>query len=250
METEPPYIFSRDVWNADDTLLVSKHLGNLQILLDRIVSEGRRYGLELNWDKTLHMKIRSAEDFPTPDGGIIKSVRQAVYLGGLISCDGRAMAEVTRRLGEGGQIFAKLESVWKHASISAARKIKLYEACVISKVMYSLETLWLLKADRSKLDAFHHRYLQRILGIPHSYYSRVTNASVLQQAGSRLLSTMLLQRQKTLYERIAQLPDESFVKRLVCDSNGQPILWATSRGRGRPRQQWAHSVYSSTLDSV
>ena len=37
------------------------------------------YGLELNWDKTLHMKICSAEDLSTPDGGIIKSVRQSVY---------------------------------------------------------------------------------------------------------------------------------------------------------------------------
>ena len=245
LETEPPFVVSRDVLYADDTLLVSKHLGNLQALLDRIVSEGQRYGLELNWDKTLHMKIRSAEDFPTPDGGVIKSVRQAVYLGGLISCDGRATAEVTRRLGEGSQIFAKLERVWKHASISSARKIELYEACVVTKVMYSLETLWLLKADRCRLDAFHHRYLRRILGIQHSYYSRVTNASVLQQAGSCLLSTRLLQRQKKLYERIGQLPDESFVKRLVCDENGQPILWATSRGRGRPRQQWAQSVYNS-----
>ena len=171
-----------------------------------------------------------------------------MYLGGLLTCDGKATAEVTRRLGEGSRIFQSLEAVWKHASITTARKLQIYDSCVVTKIMYSLESLWLLKGERCRLDAFHHRFLRRILRIPPSYYSRISNASVLQQAGSRLLSTSLLLRQKALYRRIAELPDDSLVRRLVCDSQGLPMSWTQRRRRGRPRQQWAHSVYNMTVD--
>ena len=250
LEEEPSYVVTRDVLYADDTLLVSNHIGNLKALLACIVAEGRRYGLELNWDKTLHMKVRSTEDIITPDGRIIKSVREAVYLGGLVTCDGRASAEVTRRLGEATGIFRALEQVWKHASISTARKVRIYETCVVSKIMYSLESLWLLKAERDRLDAFHHRFLRRILRIAPSYYSRVTNAIVLQRSGSNLLSEALLHRQQTLYQRIAKLDDSSILKRLVCDNRGLPVSWNSLRSRGRPRQQWAHSVHSNMANEL
>ena len=48
LEDEPAYVVTRDVLYADDTLIVSKHASNVQAILSKIVSEGAKYGLEIN----------------------------------------------------------------------------------------------------------------------------------------------------------------------------------------------------------
>ena len=178
-----------------------------------------------------------------PNGETLKCVRQAVYLGGLISCDGKAGNELSRRLGEAGRVFDDLQKIWLHAAIPSRRKIEIYTACVTSKLLYSLESLWLLKDEKRRLDAFHYRCLRKLQRIPCSYISRISNADVLKQGGAHTLSQSLEQRQKALYIRVAQQTDSSLVKMVTCDSEGQPIKWSANRRRGRPRQRWAHSVH-------
>ncbi len=51
-------------------------------------------------------------------------------------------------------LFERLEKVWKHANVTIQRKLAVYQACVAVQVMYSLESVWLLQTDRSRLDAF------------------------------------------------------------------------------------------------
>ena len=101
----------------------------------------------------------------------------------------------------------------------------------------------MLKADRKRLDAFHCRCLRRVLGIPHSYISRVTNDDVLTTAGESPLSEVLFGRQVQLYKRVASGGADSLVKQIVCEADGAPKSWAIRRQRGRPRQQWAKEVY-------
>ena len=243
LAAEPPNVITQDLLYADDTLLMSQHPGNLESLLARIVDAGRQYGMELNWDKTVHMPIFSCARVATPDGDNIKTVREAVYLGGLLTCDGKATREITRRLGEAGRLFDALFDVWKHASITRSRKLDIYRTCVLSKLLYSLESLWLLQADRCRLDAFHCRNLRRILRIPPSFVSRVSNKVVLETGKSRALSDLLLDRQKSLYIAISRQPHGSLIKHVVCEADGRPTCWQRRRRRGRPRQMWSQAVY-------
>ena len=122
--------------------------------------------------------------------------------------------------------------------------------CIVSKVLYSLDLVWLLKAERAKLDAFHHFCLRKILRIPPSYVSRVTNADVLASASVPLLSDLLATRQNNLYQCIAAAPQESYAKALVCDPTGQPRQWWRNRRRGRPRQMWSSAVHDQMSDPV
>ena len=153
---------------------------------------------------------------------------------------------MSRRLGEGSGVFQQLCKIWKHAAVSKARKMQIYASCVLSKVLSSLDSLWLLKADRARLDAFHCRCLRKILGIPHSSFSRISNATVLARAGAEPLSATLRDRQVKLYGKTASQADDSLVKRVVCNADGTPKGWDLRRRRGRPRQLWAQSVYKIT----
>jgi len=97
---EPEYIVCADVLYADDTMLLSSSPAKLQRTLDLVVDEGKRYGLELNWKKTMCMRIHNNGDIKAPSGESVQIVDQAVYLGGLLSSTASAKPEVTRRLGE------------------------------------------------------------------------------------------------------------------------------------------------------
>ena len=133
----------------------------------------------------------------------------------------------------------------------------IFEACVQTKLLYSLHTTWLKKQELAKVDAFHARCLRRILGIGHSYWSRVTNASVLQLAGRMKLSSVLLQRQLCLFGQIARCagghplrdaifaPPPSSSSPSPSPGPSPPCILKKPPGvrkRGRPRQTWAGEV--------
>ena len=155
-----------------------------------------------------------------------------------------ARPELTRRLGEASRAFKSLVVCWSHANISRARKIEIYMSSVGSKLMYNLETLWLLKADINRLEAFHVKCLRRICRIPHSYVSRVRNDTVLNLCAQQPLHVLLHKRQVQVYRKNCEMPDEHFLKALVYDSqNHCPRQWLEKRKRGRPKLQWAHCVF-------
>ena len=110
--------------------------------------------------------------------------------------------------------------------------------------MYSLESLWLLKADKDRLDAFHCMCLRRILHVAPSFVSRVSNNDVYTRAHQSRYSDVLGSRQKRLFEKIQTMPVESVIRSLVCTLDGQPKSWFRRRSRGRPQQRWATSVYN------
>ena len=93
-------------------------------------------------DKTVLLRIRSDDDIKGTDGKPVQVKTETTYLGSLLSIDGRPARELTRRLGEASQILDKLTSAWKHANIPRWRKLQIFDACVASKLLYSLDSVW------------------------------------------------------------------------------------------------------------
>ena len=60
---DAPYIVSPDVVYADDTMLLSSSAANVQKYLDAVTAVGRTYGLELNLQKTLLLRIRGLDKY-------------------------------------------------------------------------------------------------------------------------------------------------------------------------------------------
>ena len=71
-------VLCSDVAYADDTALVSNDMDRLQFFLDRLIFRARMYGLEPNWDKTVHLRIRHDMDIHTPQGMPLKTVTSTV----------------------------------------------------------------------------------------------------------------------------------------------------------------------------
>jgi len=242
---EPPHVICSDILYADDTVLLSSNPNKLQMHLDILVEEGAKYGLELNWDKTVVINIHSEADLMQPSGNKIKKVDRVVYLGSILVSSASAEPELSRRLGEANGSFKTLDACWKHTNIKTERKIQIYLACVVSKLMYCLDSLWLLQGDIQRLDGFHAKCLRRILKIEPSYVSRVSNDFVLKSANQDQLSVLLKKRQNELFQKIASKDDNDLLRRLTFyPSCTNPIVWRSIRRRGRPKLQWAHCMYS------
>ena len=160
-----------------------------------------------------------------------------------MTASGSTSSSVGRRIGEAKSSFSSLCEVWKHANISKFRKIQIYEACVISKLSFSLECECLRQADKARLNAFHCKCLRRILKVPPSWISRVSNTTVLEMAKTSHLSDKLLHNQLSLFGKIAMSPNDSLMRKLTFHPNSlQPV--ALYRRQGRPRLSWQSVLYA------
>jgi hypothetical protein len=240
-----------DVAYADDVALSSSNPIVLQIVLDCLIRSASLYGLKPNWEKTVHMRSRHENDLYDPSGAPIKAVSQATYLGSFLSADGKADYAVGRRIGEARGALKKLQVVWSHANLTRVRKLEIFDACIMSKLLFSLEPMCLKLKERNRIDGFQAQALRRILGIPHSMFSHVSNDAVRQAAKRVPASLMLHRRQLILFGKIALANPRSCLRTVLFKPyTNEPIAFQGIRKRGRPRLTWARVVHARAIQLV
>ena len=157
-------------------------------------------------------------------------------------------SELGRRIGSAKTIFETLQRVWRHSSITLSRKLLIFDACVVSKLTYGLAAAHLNAAGLRRLDGFQARCLCKILGIAHSFWSRISNAEVLRRANSSRVSLAIQRQQMVLMGRIArgelgEQVRECFFMAGTCQLPPLP----GRRRVGRPRHTWRQSVHELCL---
>ena len=95
--------------------------------------------------------------------------------------------------------FNTLARIWKHCSLSRRRKLEIFNAVVVSKLVYGLNTAWLNVAERRRLDDFQNRCLRKILNIAPAFISRIANVEVLTLGSQTPLSRTLQEQQVQMY---------------------------------------------------
>ena len=144
--------------------------------------------------------------------------------------------------------FKTLCTVWAHSGLSRARKLEIYNACIVSKLTYCLEILWLNKAELNKLDAFQAYCLRKIAGIRHSYVSRVSNKTVRETLECKPLSHRLLEQQLLFIGRIASSKQDSILRKTVFIENSFTLVPVKGpRRKGRPRKHWTKELYGISV---
>ena len=116
------------------------------------------------------------------NGTAVKRVEEATYLGSKITSKADREIEVFARLSKALNTASILNFFWKKTNASLKWKLQIYNAIIISQISYGLDVMHLTESLYSKLDAFHYRGLRIVLGISHSYWSRVSNNRVFERA--------------------------------------------------------------------
>jgi hypothetical protein len=233
---------------ADDTLLLGIDSNCLAAYMLSIHNIGKCYGLELNWDKLESISVGGATPISMPGGGVVKRKDNMIYLGSMLDGAATMTSELSRRVGMARADFNSLKRVWKHANISKCSKLKIFEVCVLSKLLYGMQVGWLTAAGRRRLDGLQARCIRNIMGVLPSHLSRVSNASVLELARARKLSTILLERQLLYLGRTARLPAHSPIRKAIFVGNTLELRSSPGKRRvGRPRQTWADEVFKRAV---
>ena len=187
------------------------------------------------------LTVRCQAQVSKPDGAVVENKDHLVFLGAMLNAIGQPGSELDRRLGAARGDFQTLQKIWSHARISTLKKVRIFEACILSKLLYCMHTTYLGKPARDKLDAFQAKFLRRLCGIQHAYYSRVSNNDVLHLARCVKLSSLLLQRQLILYGDIAGRPNSDALRKQAFESESTAIkMFRGPRPKGRPRSTWAN----------
>ena len=113
-----------------------------------------------------------------------------------------------------------------------------------------MESLVISQSDLDKIDAFQNRIFRKILNIKHSYWSHVTNATVMNTANNRAksidknieiipLSIKLKQRIIKFYGHIIRSdPNTDQVRAISIDEEGNRISAPKPWRSGRPKLKW------------
>ena len=234
-----------DLEYADDTLLLSITTGQLQQFLSALETVSSEYGMRLNQDKT---ELLSHPRLPNPpiyflDGSAVKTTPQVKYLGSQISWDKSFELAFYHRLGLAEEAYKKLRLIWNSPKTRQS-KVRLFQAIFVPILLYGLDTLTLTTKMLARIDGQYYRFLRRAIGIKASYYSRVTNQSVWEQAGQpELPSERLNYLQYKLTVQIYGSHCSDPMHNVVFASAFKDRILTTGRRRGMQFPYWIE-VYS------
>ena len=238
-----------DLIYADDTLLIDNSSDSIQKYMESVISTGAEYGLEINWSKVDLLGVRCLPKVQNVNGICIQQKDSIQYLGALISANGCIQSALNRRIGMALADFKVLDIFWTHVVITKKDKYKIYVACIISKLLYGLQTSWLTKTQRSKLDGFQAKCVRKICGVQHSYWSRISNTEVLSYVGAVQLSKLLLEQQLLVFGKIFRRPPHDVLRQSVFEANSGVLqVHAKRRRRGRPKLSWAVEVQKVAME--
>ncbi len=149
------------------------------------------FGVAPHGGKRVHLRVGHDKDIYGTNGDAIEVKWSAVYLGALPDTPGGDRSEDTCRLGEATGSFNKLPAVWARAGVYRRRKVEIFNACAVTKLLFSLETTACTAATFARLDAFQAKCLRRILKLAQSYTSRISNEAARRREGAQPLSKQL-----------------------------------------------------------
>ena len=174
----------------------------------------------------------------------VKYVSTFTYLGSTISKTGDLKPEIDRRRALASGVMQSLwRPLWRHRSISQRTKLRIYNASVISVLLYGAETWPLNKTLADRLDGFDSRALRTIEGI--HWTQHIPNAEVRRRTQQPTASCLAAQRRVRWFGHIKRLPPEH-PTRAILEFNPRMAGWR--RPRGAPRTRWLDTIEQDLRD--
>ena len=246
-----------EILYADDTLLVMKNTRDTNLLLKEIEIESSYYNMKLNNGKCEVIAMNKSNDIKFKDGTKLKHVREATYLGGKLTENTSASTEIQGRIAACIPLMKALDTFWKKTNCETKWKLNVFNAVILTKLNYGLETVQGTDSQFNKLDVFQMKGLRKILGIPPTHIDRTwTNEKVLEKANKevgvefpnpnnrkikKVTHTLKLKRLSLLGHIIRADPNDP-LKQVTFANESLDVLTPALRRVGRPRQKWTETT--------
>ena len=164
----------------DDTALLAGNEKELSELTSKINEIGKQFGMKINIKKNKAMVVSKKPNSPKInidiDGQHIEQVASYMYLGSLISEDGRSEKEIKRRIMIARSTFTNMRTLLSCRGINLKTRLRAIKYYIWPTLFYGAETWTITKSLLSRLDAFEMWVYRRVLKI--SWTEKITNEEV------------------------------------------------------------------------
>ena len=209
----------RDLLYADDCDLVAHTEADIQNLMDCLSAACDEFGLTISLDKTVMMyQPAPGHDYQPPTiyvkGGVLKVVDDFIYLGSKLTRFGDLDKEISHRVSKAADAYGKLEErLWSSSDVNLTTKISVYQACVLTALLYGCETWTFYRGHIRRIDRFHQQCLRRIMKI--YWLSHVPDTEVLDRASLSSVEAMVMRQQLRWSGHVVRLEDSRLPKQAL-----------------------------------
>lgn len=197
------------------------------------------FGVTVSIPKTYHMVVEreivdSDKDPISIEGGEIEAIGDFPYLR-FEDCSTRQNG-YGWRIAQASRAFGALrKAVFLDKSLRLKTKRKIYQACVLSVLLYGSECWIPLRKHLKKLNSFHHKCIKSVLDISSKdqWESKITSSEVRKRWGDTESAAEKVTRRRLEWLRhLARMPDYRLPKLTMFGWLPQP------RPRCSPRKRW------------
>ena len=152
-------VLIRELLFADDAAFTAHTEEALQRLTDRFADACTKFGLIISLKKTqvLGQDVSGVPSISIGDH-TLEVVDKFTYLGSTISSNLSLDAELDMQIGKAATVMACLaKRVWDNPILTINTKMRVYQACVLSTLLYGSEAWTLYSCHERRLNAFHLR---------------------------------------------------------------------------------------------
>jgi len=159
---------------------------------------------------------------------LVEPVDTFVYLGSLQSSGGYCWPDMKRRMGLAASAMSSLHRIWNDKCLSIPMKIRLFQALILSILLYASKTWTLRVTDMKTLEAFYLKCLWHILGV--RWHQHITNSEILSYAGVGPLAEQIARRRSCFWPHRTT--------GWQCSSSSGPLLSDRRISRRLPSNTW------------
>lgn len=149
---------------ADDIVLVSENVDELEEMMNDLNREGKESGLEISIEKTKILgKKENMKDIRINQEKI-EWVEEIVYLGQRIALENITRDEVSRRIKLAWQKYWSLKYIFK-GNYKSKNKGEIMNSCVLPTLVYGSQTWATTKKEERKINTTYNTMLRSMMGI-------------------------------------------------------------------------------------
>ena len=239
-KTRTTEVLIQELLYADDAAIVAHDNETLQQMMNKLSEACKFFSLTISVKKT--ETLSQGTETPasiTLNGEPLKNVDKFTYLGSTISASLNLDDELNSRIGKAATAFSKLgKRAWENKRLTIKTKVMIYQACVLSALLYGSESWTLYSNQEKKLNMFHMRCLRKLLKI--KWQDKVTNADVLKRAGTTSMYVTLRNRRLRWLGHVRRMDPQRLPRQILYGE-----LSLGTRPKGRPKLRWKDTCKES-----
>ena len=218
---------------ADDAVLLATTRAGAEQAMRLYCDVAKAFGLTVNIQKIKLTGFNTKEEEKVP---MCVGDSMIEYFGSVVTPNARMDAEVDRHIASASKAFGTLhKAVFKDRNLNITTKRQVYQACVLSVLLYRSECWMPLCRHLKRLNVFHHRCIHTVLAITSrkQWEQHITSHMTRDLWGdAETVAAKVVKCRLEWLGHVAWMPEHRIPKKALfgCLSQARPP--------GRPQRKW------------